>query len=158
VVHPNYDTHDPQLPDLILEALPYSNLDRIVLEPEREANLPVNVFGPVPETDWCYFFERADLARQRGDWQQVVALGEQTLNLSDSLHDASEGVLFIQGYAYTDQWTKAVKLSKDVTRINVDVRPMVCSVWEDITNNTEPSAERENAVQNIKEVLKCPEL
>jgi hypothetical protein len=157
-VHPNYDTHNPQLPELILEAVPHSNLDRIVVESDWEVNLPVNVFGPSSEPEWCYFFEKADLARQRGDWQQVVALGEKASSISDSLHDASEGVLFIQGYAYTDQWTNAVKLSKDLTRINVEVRPMVCSIWEDIANNTEPSVERENAIQNIKEVLNCPQL
>ena len=158
VVHPNYDTHNPQLPELILEAVPHSNLDRIVVESDWEVNLPVNVFGPSPEPEWCYFFEKADLARQRGDWQQVVALGEKASSISDSLHDPSEGVLFIQGYAYTDQWTNAVKLSKDLSRINVEVRPMVCSIWEDIANNTEPSVERENAIQNIKEVLNCPQL
>ena len=40
---------------------------------------PPYLLGPEPEHDWCYYFEKAELARQQADWQQVAMLGDQAL-------------------------------------------------------------------------------
>jgi len=26
---------------------------------------------------WCYYYQKANLARQQGDWEQVIALGRE---------------------------------------------------------------------------------
>ena len=158
VIHPDYDSYNPQFPVLIAEALTLSNLEQVVLKPDKKVSLPANVFGPEPDPSWCYFFEKADLARQMGDWQQVVAYGEEASKYSGSPNHASENVPFIQGYAFTGKWGKAVKLTKETSGIDQYMTPMLCSIWVDIIKNTEPSDERENALQNIKEVVNCPEL
>lgn len=158
VIHPDYDTYNPQFPECIADALPFSNLEQVVLKPDEEVSLPTNVFGPEPQPSWCYYFEKADLARQMGDWQQVAAIGEAAFIISESPNHASEMVPFIQGYAFTGKWEKAIKLTMETSMIDHYMRPMLCSIWEDIANNTEPSDERENALQNIKEVVNCPEL
>jgi hypothetical protein len=158
VIHPDYDAYNPQFQELIAEAVPFSNLGQIVLKPDQEVNLQTDVLGPEPEPGWCYYFEKADLARQMGEWQQVVKLGEAAFILDGSPNHASEMVPFIQGYAFTGRWGKAVKLTKETSRIDPYVKPMLCSIWEDIANSTEPSDEREEAIQNIKEVVSCPEL
>jgi len=158
VIHPDYDSYNPQFPVLIAEALPLSNLEQVVLKPDEKVILPANVFGPEPDPSWCFFFEKADLARQMGDWQQVVAYGEAASKFSGSPNHASEIVPFIQGYAFTGKWEKAVKLTKETSEIDQYMTPMLCSIWVDIVKNTEPSDERENALQNIKEVVNCPEL
>lgn len=158
VVHPIYDTYDYHLPELIADALPFSNLDLIELEPEEEISLPANVFGPEPEPSWCYYFDKADLARQKGDWQQVAALGEAAFSINESPKHASERVPFIQGYAYTGQWDRAVKLTKETSKVDEYMKPMLCSIWENILNTTESSDERDNAITNIKESVGCPDL
>ena len=39
---------------------------------------PASMFGPDPGQDcWCYYFEKADLARQTQDWPAAAALWEQ---------------------------------------------------------------------------------
>jgi hypothetical protein len=158
VIHPDYDSYHPQFPELIADATPFSNLDQIVLKPEKNISLPANIFGPEPEQSWCYYFEKADLARQMGDWQQVAALGEAAFNSSESPNNVSELVPFIQGYAFTGKWEKAVKLTKETSRIDPYMKPMLCSIWKDIAINTEPSDERENAVHHILDFMNCPEL
>ena len=60
--------HDlmPTIPRDLSRAVPLTSLDWI----DTEARLPqaklVDFLGPEPAHDWCYFFEKADLARQRG--------------------------------------------------------------------------------------------
>jgi hypothetical protein len=158
VIHPEYDSHNPYFPELIADATHFSNLKQVVLKPDEEVSLPANVFGFKPDPDWCYYFQKADLARQRGDWQQVAAYGETAFKSSESPNNASELVPFIQGYAFTGKWGKAVKLTKETTRIEPLMKPMLCSIWEDIAINAEPTDERENAIQNIREFVKCPDL
>jgi len=157
VLHPIYDAYFPQLPELIAAAIPFSNLHQIEVQPDEAAFLPTNLFGPAPELSWCYYFEKADLARQQGDWQQVVALGDVAFNLDDSPNHASERIPFIQGYAFTDRWDRAVELSVETITINKFMKPMLCSIWNDIYKNTASSEERENAIVNIKESVSCPE-
>jgi len=157
VLHPIYDAYFPQLPELITAAIPFSNLHQIEVQPDEAAFLPTNLFGPAPELSWCYYFEKADLARQQGDWQQVVALGDVAFNLDDSPNHASERIPFIQGYAFTDRWDRAVELSVETITINKFMKPMLCSIWNDIYKNTASSEERENAIVNIKESVSCPE-
>jgi hypothetical protein len=157
VLHPIYDAHYPKLPELIAAALPFSNLNRIVAKPDKEASLPTHIYGTTPRPDWCYYFEKADLARQQGDWQQVVALGDVAFQLDDSPNHASERVPFIQGYAYAGQWDRAVDLTLETIEINKFMQPMVCSVWADILKNSEPSENQENAILRIKVSTNCPD-
>ena len=35
------------------------------------------MFGSEPPHLWCYYFEKADLARQLQDWQSVLQLEKQ---------------------------------------------------------------------------------
>jgi len=156
VLHPIYDAHYPQLPELIAAAVPFSNLKRIVIQPDEAAILPTNLFGNAPELSWCYYFEKADLARQQGDWQQVAAIGDVAFLLDDSPNHASERIPFIQGYAFTDRWDRAVELTVETIKINKFMEPMLCSIWEDISNNTASSDERKKAIVNIKERVNCP--
>jgi hypothetical protein len=57
------------------------------------------VFGPEPARGWCYFYEKADLARQRGDWDEVLALGNEALDKEFVPQDSVEWIPFLQGYA-----------------------------------------------------------
>jgi hypothetical protein len=158
VLHPIFDAYYPQLPELIAAALPFSNLNRIVVKPDIENNLPIHIFGTTPEPGWCYYFEIADLARQQGDWQQIVTLGDVAFQLDDSPNHASERVPFIQGYAFMGQWDRAVELTLETIMINKFMEPMLCSIWDDITKNTKSSDERENAILSIETSLNCPDL
>ena len=134
VIHPDYDFNNPHFPELIADAMPFSNLKQVVLKTDEEVSLPAHVFGAEPEPGWCYFFQKADLARQMGDWQQVAAYGEAAFNSGESPNNASELVPFIQGYAFTGKWDKAVKLTKEASRIDQYMKPMLCSIWEDHSN------------------------
>lgn len=48
---------------------------------------------------WCYYYQRADLARQIGDWEQVSALEAEATRLGFSPSDPLEWIPFLQAQA-----------------------------------------------------------
>jgi hypothetical protein len=80
---------------------PYSNLDSVLTDGPAPAP-PSLVFGPEPEHDWCFYYQKADLARQRGDWAEIVLLGEEASKNGLVPADPIEWLPFLQAYANTD--------------------------------------------------------
>lgn len=76
------------------------------------------VFGAEPPHQWCYYFQKADLARQLGDWQTVSQLGEETQALNLRPNDQIEWLPFLQAYAILDNRQRVKELS---TRINTEI-------------------------------------
>jgi hypothetical protein len=70
-----------------------------VLTDEAPHTPPEIVFGPEPAHEWCYYYEKADLARQRGDWEEVLRLGAQALEKGFAPQDKIEWIPFLQAYA-----------------------------------------------------------
>lgn len=148
------DHYYPQLPDFVKDTLPYSDLGRIRTEMNPNVYLPVMLAQPQPE-NWCYYFELADLARQRGEWGRVAELGDTAFGLDDSPNHASERIPFIEGYAHVGRWGRAEELTFESLKINQFMGPMLCEAWERIEMDTEPSAEREAILEKINTQLEC---
>jgi hypothetical protein len=87
-------------PDQVLVIADHSKIDSILSDQESPKPAPF-IFGPEPAHRWCYYFEKADLARQTGDWQKVVELGNESARAGLHPEDAVEWIPFLQAYAYT---------------------------------------------------------
>jgi hypothetical protein len=96
--------------DWLLEGASKSNIDNIILSGSPHLP-PAFLFGPEPEHDWCYFFEKADLARQAGDWEAIVALHKEAVALKLSPNDQIELMPFLQAYAYQGDNQAVKKIS-----------------------------------------------
>jgi hypothetical protein len=86
----------------IMAVAPYSKISRVRID-EPLTQPPASIFGEEPPHGWCYYYQKASLARQRGDWDQIVQLGEQASQLNLRPYDWIEWMPFIQAYAYTGQ-------------------------------------------------------
>jgi hypothetical protein len=75
----------------------YSQIDRIQTD-GTHAQLPPQIFGSEPPHTWCYYFERAELARQVNDWPLVGQLGDEASERGYSPDDETEWQPFIGGY------------------------------------------------------------
>jgi hypothetical protein len=56
-------------------------------------------FGPEPERGWCWYYQQAALARQRGEWALVASLGDGALEKGFYPSDGVEWFPFMQAYA-----------------------------------------------------------
>ncbi len=146
---------------LMREASALSNPDRILESPN--AVMPA-AYAPEPAHGWCYYFEKAELARQFGKWDEVVSLGDAAFNLDDHPNNPVERFVFIEGYAHMGDWDHALKLSKESYKVSKDyVGPLLCRLWErieaDSANGLERDAsstlKRSDTIAQSRELFAC---
>jgi hypothetical protein len=77
---------------------PYSEIEHVLVD-EAPHTPPTVVFGPEPTHDWCYYYEKADLARQRGNWDEVLRLGDEAFAKGYAPGDNIEWIPFLQANA-----------------------------------------------------------
>jgi len=121
---------------------------------EPRAKMP-EVYGPEPEHDFCYYFEKADLARQFRDWDSVVKFAETALTLEHPYNPAEQFV-FIEGYAHAGEWNRAVELSEQANAVSEElVGPMLCRLWKRIGAETTEGEARSVALEKIQKFIAC---
>jgi hypothetical protein len=109
--------------------MPVSNLSRILSDPAASTPPDPDIFGPEPERAWCYFFQKADLARQTKDWKTIIALYEQARQKGFASEYGAEYIPFIEAYAQTGEWQKAYDLTLTAQNLKSGYKKMLCANW-----------------------------
>jgi len=118
---------------------PYSSLEHI--QTNEPVSIPPSiVFGLEPEHDWCYFYQKASLARQRQDWDEIRLLGDEVS--SDNLvpNDAIEWMPFLQAYAQLGNIDKLETLAPKVVYDPFAVQ-QACHILGGLQNLTQEVAD-----------------
>ena len=107
----------------------YSHLDRII--PTGTPPVPpASIFGTEPEHDWCYYYQKASLARQVGDWQEIQDLYKQTEKLKLNTSDKSELIPFLEGLVNMGDHEEAeTSLSRSGETQKCDFRSAIPYPW-----------------------------
>jgi hypothetical protein len=141
------DADNPELPELTRQALPAANLSRI--EPQPRAPLPADLFGKEPAHTWCYFYQKAELARQQSDWRAVADLGDQAEGLGYQPGNANEWLPFIEGYAMSGRWPAAQQRTEEALAMDSEIAPRLCILWGRISVKRPVPAEIEGALGKL---------
>lgn len=157
VVDPAVDRFLPVKPLYIREATPLSQPGLIVTQPDQAATPPEHIFGPEPPHNWCYYFEKAELYGQMGEWQKAAEAADKALKITKHFTEknVSELLPFVEAYAHTGDWEKAASLSLQAYEIWDKTQYPLCDVWLRILATTEAGAERQAAVEKIQKNLNC---
>ncbi len=92
---------------------PYSHIQD-VLTGTKFKTPPQFPFGSEPVRDWCYYYEKASYARQVGDWQTVLGLGNQIDKLHLAPQDSIEWMPFLQAYAHFGNQARLTQLARSI--------------------------------------------
>jgi len=155
LLEPDLDLNNRFIQDasLMREASALTNTDRITAQ--QTAVMPA-IYGSEPTHGWCYYFQKADLARQMGDWEEVVNLGTKAFKLDDYPNSPIERFVFIEGYAHVGDWEKAIEYSKVSYQVSKDyVGPLLCQLWKRIEAETAESLERSDALAEAQKLFIC---
>ena len=146
IYNSEYEYPLPESKYHVQEALSLSNTERILFFTENPAIPPDQIFGNKPELNWCYYYQKAELARQTARWDEVAILGDQAETLINSLNskNANELIPFIEGYGFSGQIDKSGKLSILGLKLNPEIKPLLCKTWDRIGKNS-------NLVENYQE-------
>jgi hypothetical protein len=88
----------------------YSEIEHVLVN-ETPHTPPSLVFGAEPDHGWCYYYQKADLARQRGDWDEVQRIGKQAFEQELAPKDLIEWMPFLQAYAVTGDVVRLAELA-----------------------------------------------
>ncbi len=127
-VYANADTL-PGANYFLLNAIPLSNPSRI----QADAPQPVmdeSLFGPEPAHGWCYFYARAELARQQSDWEGVVKLYNQAQKNGFNASMPVENLPFIEAFAITGDTDMAIKLTERAIKAQNILCPALYNLWD----------------------------
>jgi hypothetical protein len=104
----------------------YSHVDRIV--PTGIAPVPPAViFGSEPAHSWCYYYQKASLARQKGDWEEIGRLYDEVLKLGLETDDKSEVIPFLEGLVNLGRLDDARALYANQIKGNAKMRLPLCT-------------------------------
>jgi hypothetical protein len=120
-----------------------------VLTDESSHIPPAAIFGTEPQHGWCYYFQKADLARQSGNWNAIVRLGNELHKKGLRPNDQIEWMPFLLAYAMSDDQKEVSTLSK---LINTDkyYQQQACQIMTRMSLEDRPfSPEMEMQIQNL---------
>jgi hypothetical protein len=150
------DQENPLLPDITRQALPVSNLDRIKNDSPLSRPIPRQIFGQDPGKPWCYYYEKADLARQYQDWETVVTLWNEAAKKGLNPGNGVEYLPFIEGFAHMGDWKTAEKLTFQSEKLTHGLSNRLCVTWNSVESETPSSPERDDLLKQIRGKLACP--
>jgi hypothetical protein len=157
VVDPLRDKSLPDKPRYFRELLSFSRPELILPDFETPAQPPAQFFAPEPEHAWCYFFQKAELAVQSGDWERAAALGDQALETEHKIYrrNAVELIPYIEGYTHVGRWEDAVDLSMRAYQAWANMRLMLCDTWTLIRDSAQIDSNGRQAFEKIRDQLQC---
>ncbi len=124
--------------------------------PEAAHPVPEDIFGPEPPHEWCYYYEKADLARTLLDWPRVTALAEEAAAGGFAPENGAELLPFIQAYAMQGQWEAALEASRRATQLTENMNRPVCNLWNRLAAESPVVEGRQSAVDAARAEFKCP--
>jgi len=130
-------------------------IDRISLNPESGSGSLEKIFGRQEPRTWCYYFEKADLARQLGDWETVKMLWEQAESQNLKPLHGLEYLPFIEAYVRLDNWEKTVVLNRQANRASPEMASALCPFWERIDRESPRSDGKDYFLPEALNLVGC---
>lgn len=123
---PEYSTFEDKR---LVEVGSFSEVEHILTgdAPRTPPQIP---FGGEPEHGWCYFYERASLARQTNDWEGVARLGAEVLQNGFVPSDQIEWMPFLQAYGMLGDMDKLENIASRIS--DEKVRGQACRIFGDM--------------------------
>jgi hypothetical protein len=114
----------------IIDGAELSDLSLILPAGQTPNHPPLIVLGPEPTHTWCYYFEKAELARQEKDYSKTISLLDEAQGKGFSAVNDSEWFPFIDAYLHLGKIDQAKSLSQKVLDTHDTIYQFgMCNVW-----------------------------
>ena len=147
------DSEYKLLPSEMKKGALVSNIEMIRPE-ERDLSLYRTIVREHEDT-WCYFYQKADLARQMGDWERVITLWDEAQGKGYRPANGFEYIPFIEGYAHLAKWEEAFLLTKTANKATKAMYFILCPTWERLRQETQVSEEKDVFIDKANAFLEC---
>jgi len=137
--------------EIQLFTAPYSELIKV----DEDKPMPKDVFGIEPPHDWCYYFQKADLARSFEKWDIVISIWKETNEKNLRPRYGPEYLPFIEAYAQQEAWETVGQITLQANQTTQDMGPLLCRTWERVTQNKTDSPEKQTVNEMLQSKMTC---
>ena len=114
----------------------------------------MNVFGKDYVHNWCYYFEKGDLAFDLGDYEGAIKLYEEANTRGLKFGTATEMRPFIKSAAFLGEWEKALSWSEMANSVAPDrTGNYFYNLWQVIDRDVPDSPEKAEAVAKAENMF-----
>ena len=146
------DAENPYLEDGVKPYTGYQNKSRIILESGHR--MPADIFGTDYVHDWCYYFEKADLAFDRQNYAEALRLFDEAAASGISMGNATEMRPFIKSAAFSGDWDKALDWSATANNVNPNrTTGYFANLWQILDRDVPDSPEKSDAMTKAHEIF-----
>jgi hypothetical protein len=136
----------------LVNAIPLSDLSNIIVDTTQTAKPP---FLSEPEHTWCYYFARAELARQQDDWHQVITIIDEARSLGYEPEDPFEWLTYIEAQALAGNMNVAQEVSENALEQENKTRKGLCELWKRVEMRDDMGTEKMIRVSQILSNFPC---
>lgn len=136
----------------LVSAIPLSDPSQIMVDSNHTMGIP---FLAEPEHQWCYYYAKAELARQKKDWKEVIRLMEEAKASGYKPADPFEWLPYIEAQAQIGDVNAAEKMSTELLKQEKKLRPGLCQVWKRVQAQVHVGSAAESQVHNILFQFAC---
>jgi len=112
--------------------IPLSNLETIIPKPYKGVIPPQKYFGVENRNQWCYYFEKADLARQQKQWTEIEQYYHDAEAAGFSPRIDTEWIPYIEALIHMGDFTKALEITKNMNIQDSTVTAGLCNLWNKV--------------------------
>jgi hypothetical protein len=142
----------PPLVEDEMDLLPISHTNLILSE--TNTAVPSGVFGAEPPHTWCYFYQKADLARQFNQWPAISQLWNEAQAKNLQPENGAEYLPFMDASAQQGQWEQTTSFFQAASKFE-KMDKFLCSTWRRLEKSTPAADEKTKAGQDIQTLLNC---
>ena len=132
-----------------------SDIGLIKMTEGEPPNPPEDIYGKTNTQTWCYYFEKADLARQYGQWEEIVRLWNEAHTAGERPDNGFEYIPFIEGFGHTGDWQQVKEMTKFAKRVSAGLEPSLCSAMDRLAETAPASQQRDETISELKNNLDC---
>ena len=158
VLNPVDNDLGQKYPGTLSEVVVLSDPDNILRDKSVDQQVLLQWFGPLLNKGWCYYYEKAELARQFEDWGKIVSLGDDAFGLGIKHFAPEELFPFIEGNAIAGDIQQAVQLTNEVMENSRTYRPQLCQIWRRVSDQIVSDIDRQGVVAQVLSELGCETL
>jgi hypothetical protein len=126
---------NPNLSFRQVKEISFSNIG--LIETQSEHIPDERLFPNKPSEGWCYYFEKADLARQFKNYDEIEDLGEIVIEENLSPRIASEWLPFLEGYLWNGNWERSKWIIEEIQSAEGNYSNGICYTINRLLNNGE---------------------
>lgn len=143
------------IPEISRELAQISNPKRILAEHDKKQKPVDEILGSEKQNQWCYFYQRADLAKQIKDWEGIKDIWNGATEAGYKPPNGVEYLPFIEGLAMVGDWEQAAALSRRANQVTPKMKPVLCEIWKRLERESLRSQTGSEAIRKSMDKLNC---